>query len=439
MKQLRRGVLVSFALTLCLVWAQSVSAARFTSTSYVIDASVNDSFGGQSSSSSYEVVGTGGESIVGNGAGGSYKIGAGYAAQLQQSFRMSVQPEGLMALYPLDETVLPTIFDNSVNTVNGTAVGSPSSTTGKLDGALSFNGSSQYVQLGSTSSLQGTTLTLGAWVKTSTSSGLMAAVSKGNSFLLGVNDGYAAIYDWTGASVCASTTPSVADGSWHHIAATLDSGTTDGSVIYVDGIEQKTCTWTPVNQTGQPAIGASSTGSWANYFNGQIDNVKVFDRVLTADEVKAEYQGQNAGNASGVSLGDIVPGISNTVNYDVIVRTDAGGYSLAVNQDQNLTSGGNTIPAVGGTIASPAAWNEGTTKGLGFSLYATNATAIPGKWNSGDSYAAFPGTATTFYTRTGYSGGASDYISLRMRLDVATSQLTGDYTNTITTTGTITP
>lgn len=429
-------------LLLCAIsglFGYTVNAARFSSTSYVIDASVMNNFGGQGSSTNYNVVGTGGESIIGDGAGGSYKVGAGFAAQLQKSFRMSIQPSGLLALYPLDETSLPRIYDNSVNAVNGSTVNSPTSVSGKLTNALSFNGSNQYATIGSTTSLQGTAFTLQAWIKTSTSGATMAVISKGSNFWLGLDFGKAAIYDWTGATTCSAATPTVSDGSWHHIAATLVSGTTNGSIIYVDGIQRQTCTWTPVTQNGEAGIGASKAASWQQYFNGQIDNVKVFNRAMSASEVKAEYDGQNAGVASGVSLGTVAPGVSNITNYDAIVLTDAGGYTLAINQNQNLTNGGNTIPGVSGTIASPAAWSEGTTKGLGFSLFGTNATAIPGKWSSGNAYAAVPGSSTAFYTRTGYSGGSSDYINMRMRLDVALSQLSGAYTNQVTTTGTLAP
>jgi hypothetical protein len=207
----------------------------------------------------------------------------------------------------------------------------------------------------------------------------------------------------------------------------------------VDGIQQQTCTWTPTSQNGQPGLGASKAASWQQYFNGQIDTVKVYNRILSASEVKAEYDAQAAGNPAGVHLGAIVPGASNTTLLDAIAQTDAAGYNLSVSQNQNLTSGGNTIPAVGGSIASPSAWNEGATHGLGFTLYGTNASSVPAKWNSGNSYAAFPGASTSFYTRTGYTGGTKDYLNMRIRLDVPSTQAAASYQNTLTLTGTILP
>lgn len=431
------GVLTVCAIS--LAFASSASSARFTSTSYIIDASVNNSFGGQGNSTNYKAVTSGGEDIVGNGSGGSYKFGAGYMSQLEHGMQLTVQPGGLMAYYPLDETVMPAVYDNSANAVNGVATGNPVSTVGKIGSALSFDGSTQYVQLGATTSLQGTTLTAEAWIKSSTSGATMAVLTKASNFWLGVDFGKAAIYDWTTSTTCSAASPSVTDGTWHHIAATMSSGVTNGSIIYVDGIQQKTCTWTPTAQNGQPGLGASKAASWQQFFNGQIDTAKLYNHVLTANEIKAEYDAQAAGNAAGVHLGNITPGASNTALLDAIVQTDAAGYNLAVSQDRDLTSGSNTISPVSGSIASPVSWSEGTTKGLGFTLYGTNATAIPAKWASGGAYAAFPTSSTSFYSRTGYTAGTKDYLNMRMRLDTATTQAPAAYLNAITLTGTILP
>ena len=185
-------------------------------------------------------------------------------------------------------------------------------------------------------------------------------------------------------------------------------------------------------------IGAQHWGT--NPFSGSIDEAKVFSRALSADEVDAEYDAGAAGNTAGLSFASqITPGISQTSNFDAAMLTDSqNGYNLSVSQNQNLTKGGDTIAAVSGSIASPVSWVEGTTKGLGFTLFGTNATAIDGKWSSGSSYAAFPGSATSYYVRTGKQS-AKDVVNMRLRLDVPTTQVNGVYTNVITTTGTITP
>ncbi len=434
-------LIIALAATGCMV--QLAHADRFSSTSYIIDASiVNGTNGGTRSSASYKLTGSAGENVVGNGTGGSYVMGMGFVSQLAKSLSLTVQPSGLVAHYALDETSGVLIADQAVYSAYGTRQGTLTSVAGKLDTALSFNGSNQAVSIANNSQTQlSSTGTLEAWVKTSTSTGSMTVVSKYNNFWLGLSTGTASVYNYSTSTMCSDTT-NIANGNWHHIAVTLNSGVSNGSTIYVDGVAKKTCTWTPAAQTGYVALGAAQSGAstYTQYLNGTADHVKIFNRILTADEILAEYTGQNSGAISGLSLGMITPGASNTVLSDVIIQTDAGSYTLAVSQDYNLTSGSYTIPAISGSIASPAAWTEGTTKGLGFTLTATNATAIPGLWNSGNSYAQFPSTATTFYTRTGWQS-SNDYLTLRVRADVASTQAssTTPYTNTITVTGTITP
>lgn len=143
---------------------------------------------------------------------------------------------------------------------------------------------------------------------------------------------------------------------------------------------------------------------------------------------------------ASIALGTLTPGVSKTGTVSAQILTDAPSYSLSIAQNNNLTSGANTISAIAsGTIASPVAWVEGTTKGLGFTL--TSAPALPGKWGTTGNYgyAALPSTTTTLYTRNGYTGGAQDTVSLQPRVDITASQVTGNYTNTMTVTATTIP
>ena len=141
-----------------------------------------------------------------------------------------------------------------------------------------------------------------------------------------------------------------------------------------------------------------------------------------------------------VSFGTLTAGSSATVTLNYEVMTDSTNYDLTISQDQDLTNGPHTIPAISsGDITTPAAWNEGTTKGLGVAL--TSAPSLPLKWGSNPSYnyAAIPSLPTTIYSRTGASGGVTDSIQLQGRVDVNPEQIAGNYTNTLTMTATTIP
>jgi len=443
------GVLLVVAVAALLGLFQHVTANRFSSPNYIIDASVGNSFGGASSSTNYKLVSSGGESIIGDGSGGSYKLGEGYVSQLQQSIQMTVQQAGLLAYYSFDEGAGTRVHDSTPNNHHADfSAGNPSTwnTSGQIGGSVTNGGDDHGILTTEADFGNPTAFTACAWLlpNTPVTNPTVVARSNGSTSIdgmwsLGLNGGSSAR---ARLRLNGVTTPLVAPsaftpGVWAHECMSYD-GTT--MRLYANGADVASETL----NTALPAvssvlsIGSMSNTSSAN-FPDPIDEVKYFSRALTAKEVKAEYDAGAAGNQAGISLNTITPGASQTADFTAVVQTDAPDYTLAANQNQDLTSGANTIPAVSGSIASPVTWSEGSTKGLGFTLVSTNATAIPGSWGSGNAYAAFPGSATTFYTRNGFTAGAKDYLNMRLRLDTNTSQATGDYSNVVTWTGTIIP
>ena len=438
----RGRVLVLGVVTLAVasVFSVSAGAERFESTSYTIDASVSNSFGDAGSSTSYKMVSSGGESIIGSGSSGSYKLGQGYIAQLEKSISLSVQPSGLQIYYPFNDTSQQSSYDSSANSNNAVLVATPTRGSGKISGGVTLNGSSQYVT-GPDVDLT-SAMTAEIWVNPSSSGQTAKLISKHSSttdaqlYLDVASNLVTAHVTVGGTEYTAVSSTALPSSAWTHLAVTFDGSNLR---LYQDGVIEDTTAVSGSMATNNYlwTFGRDASAS-SGYFAGSLDEFKLFNRALTDNEISAEFNSQDAGNASGLSLGSITAGTSNVALYDAVVHTDGGGYLLAVSQNQDLTNGGNTIPAVSGSIASPVTWSEGTTKGLGFTLISTNATALPGKWNSGASYAAFPGTSTSFYTRDGIQSG-KDYLNMRIRADVDLTQVAGTYSNVITITGTVTP
>ena len=431
-----------YTLAITLISAPHVNADTYTSPSWKINGSFGNSLGNSSSSASYKLVDTGGESVIGGGSGGSYTMTAGYVSQLQNSIQLSLQPSGLMGYWPFEEGNGTSVGDRSINSNFALTKNNPSWTTGKIGGALNLAGaSSQYAEAPNVAALQSSNVTASAWVKTTSTATGGTVIAKNGAWQLALSrsaPGKVAIHNQSNDTDVCVDSLSINDGTWHHVAMTMASGVASGAKLYIDGALRQTCTATVSNQAGSLTIG--SLGA-SYYLTGAIDEAKVFNRVLSDSEIKSEYNAGMAGSLSGISLGTIIPGTSSTAQGDVIVSTDAGGYTLSINQNGNLTNGSSSIPSLAsGTIAAPVAWNEGTTKGLGFTLQSTNATAIPAKWGSGASYAAFPGSATSFYTRTGTQAN-KDYLTVKWRVDVPSNQpaSTTPYSNTVTITGTYIP
>lgn len=176
---------------------------------------------------------------------------------------------------------------------------------------------------------------------------------------------------------------------------------------------------------GEPFIGA---GSSTNYkFNaGYVASL--------------EHSISMTLNATTVTIPAVTAGTSQTATTTATVFTDAAGYTLGIRQDHNLThtDGSTTISNHTGSIASPTAWVEGTTKGFGFTI--TGGTSIEAKWgtNPNYNYAGFPTTATTIHAKPGYQN-TNDVNTIQYRLDVTAGQIAGTYTNHVTYNAVVTP
>lgn len=455
-----RGIWVaSMMLAASFVVTGLVKADRFESSNFTIDASVSNSFGGATNSTSYKMVSSGGEAIIGNGTGGSYKIGQGYIAQLEKSLELRVQPASVEAHYPLDEGVGTRAHDKSVNSNQGRAYNGPVWSAGKIGESMTFDGTDDYIDAGDKPEFDvnaGEVQTVSVWMKAGVQASNRTILWKNSNCigwaLLLQSDGAVATQMNTGNNGCTGYTThylhsdsivagtNYDDDTWHHVVSVIDR--VNGKLfLYVDNVKKGEMNLNTTDSgDGNASFRIATNYNNTTPFAGTVDEVKIINKALTAKEVKAEYDAQSAGVPSALTFATLDAATSQTVAAKAVIQTDAPGYTVSLSQDGNLTSGGNSIPAVtSGTIGTPAAWSEGTTKGLGFTL--TGGNNIPVKWGTSPNfnYAAIPGTATSFYTRSGYTGGVKDILSMEYRVDIESSQAPGDYANTVTYTATVTP
>ncbi len=429
-----------------------VAAATLTSPNYRLDANIGSAFGGPASSADYKLFATGGEGAAGSAASGSYKLGYGYVATLTQSISLSVQPSGLLAYYPFDENTGARVNDFSPNGNSLDTTAAPSWAAGKVGQAMSFNGSSQDAWMTATGAMLPQTFTVEAWVKLA-ATGLDQSVFSigqdpgGTGWLLGIGTDNKPYFSSNASGTLIGTSVLTA-GTWYHLSATL-SGPSGSLKLYVNGAQEATTATTgSISYDGwgldrlEIASAKNPVGGSVKYLSGTIDEAKLFNRALTPGEIKADYDAAVLGVPAGLAFSSaLVSGVSQTLGADAVVQTDAPAYDLSIRQDKDLTSGSNTIPAVnnGGTIAAPAAWTEGTTKGLGFTI--TAGIGVPAKWGTSPNfnYAAVPAADSVFYSRSGFTGGSKEVLNLQFRVDVPGNQPQGDYQNTVTYSATLKP
>ena len=195
-------------------------------------------------------------------------------------------PDGI-AYYPFSEGSGTTTADE-VGDNDGTLVGGPTWTTGTSGNALQFSDS--YVDTGA--SLVDTTLnnyTVAVWVKLDSLGGFATAVSQdGDS-----NSGYFLQYSgqdnrfafsFVGVRALAPAPPTT--GQWYHLVGVRDAA--NGSLkLYVDGqLAGSASACSGGAATGNTVIGRAKYGGQpVDFWRGAIDQVHVYDRALTDEEV----------------------------------------------------------------------------------------------------------------------------------------------------------
>ncbi|HKR13834.1 MAG TPA: LamG-like jellyroll fold domain-containing protein [Pyrinomonadaceae bacterium] len=228
--------------------------------------------------------------------------------------------------WKFDENTGSTTADSSGNAYNGTLTSGPSWTTGRVNSALSFDGTDDYVQVGAQAGLEmSDTLTISAWI---------FPTGAGSDGTLGgtiVNkEGEYQLFRLPNGSirwVLANTDPgwalvdtgaSAPLNQWTHVAFTYNKGTgktyINGSLVHtysgsgaiVDNIHPS-----------EDDLRIGGRQGWNQFFNGKIDEVRVYNRGLSAAEVQIlanELAGywnfdENSGLVAADSSGNAFNGI----------------------------------------------------------------------------------------------------------------------------------
>ena len=214
--------------------------------------------------------------------------------------------------------------------------------------SLAFDGSNDYVDCGAFNNLiahTSTTATLGVWMKSaddgtgSDSSACFVGERTGFNAMLCKDDGSntcAFKYTEVNAGIqnlCQSTTE-VFDQQWHFIVGTYNSGV---AKIYVDGVLEDTQDNSGTDtqlKCDVASLGIGGESATARRFYGNISEVVIYDKALSASEVKTLYNGREPYNyKEGICLsnlkawwrmGDGLENHSGTTIYDMSDNTNNG-------------------------------------------------------------------------------------------------------------------
>ena len=199
---------------------------------------------------------------------------------------------GPISYWPFDDPfTFGLTVEDIVGSNDGTITGAGSA-TGRFGDALDFDGVDDYVLVSDDNSLDPTgDLTIAAWIAPDSSgenSYGRIVDKRGGQLTYGLfvqSNGSLGFQGRSGGTLSSNASVLTYDGSWQHVAITRDTVTGD-VVFYVDGVAVGSATDTagPLHgSTGDVYIGNLS--SLSQTFDGNIDEVAIFDRLLSADEV----------------------------------------------------------------------------------------------------------------------------------------------------------
>ena len=196
-------------------------------------------------------------------------------------------------------TTLDTSGQNNTGTLTNMSQ-STSPTPGKIGQAFYFDGSNDYVNVGTSSILNPQYMSAAAWVKQSSSPPnawgvFLARWTGGNAYHFSAGDGTTEnklkiFINTTSGQQSVAITGTMSYNTWHHVAFTFDGANLK---LYLDGVLNNSIAFTGTisSSADNTTFGAKDT-SLGYPFNGSLDDVRIYNRVLSADEVASLY---NAG------------------------------------------------------------------------------------------------------------------------------------------------
>ena len=308
---------------------------------------------------------------------------------------------GLIAAYAFNEGTGTTVTDASGHGLTGTISGATWTTGGKYGNALSFNGTSSYVDLGNPALLQiaGST-TVSAWVKAAANpadDGQIVAKSDDNTGWqlktspdTGPETFGMAVSTGSNTRIQRYSTTVRSLNTWYHVAG-VDDASAQTLSIYVNGVlDNGTLSGvvpsSQVNSGVNVNIGRRSPGTWGGfYFNGVVDEVRIYNRALTQAEIQTDMNtplgaapappaapvlATPANGGTGIATNPTLTWNASTgaASYGIQVSTDSGFSSFITNQSNVTTT---SFELSGLTSNTTYYWHVNATNSGGTSAYST--------------------------------------------------------------------
>ncbi|NIA04025.1 MAG: DUF2341 domain-containing protein, partial [Nitrospiraceae bacterium] len=198
-----------------------------------------------------------------------------------------------IASWMLNEGSGTSAEDTSGNNNVGTLPGGTSWISSPFDKALSFDGSSGYMSVANSNSLNPSYLSVSFWANFHQNGNGNAFINKENQYEFGLstsNHLQAAIMTSAGSwAWIVGTGAAVPTNQWVYVTVTYD-----GTYVYfyINGtLSSKVANnhaGTIVSTSNELDVGCRNPGD--SYYNMDIDNLEIFNKVISGEQIKADYE-----------------------------------------------------------------------------------------------------------------------------------------------------
>ncbi len=193
-----------------------------------------------------------------------------------------------VAAYSFEDGAGNTLTDVTGKGHAGTIREASWTTSGRTGKALQFDGVNDWVTIDDVTDLRLTTaMTIEAWVNPSAVSNWRTVIMKERAgelayalYSSGLNRPSAYLLGGSATSGSAITV-----NTWTHLAATYDATTIR---LYVNGVQRATAARTNALAASAGALRLGGNSIWGEWFAGRIDDVRIYDKALTAAQITTD-------------------------------------------------------------------------------------------------------------------------------------------------------
>ncbi|PIZ46604.1 hypothetical protein COY32_03030, partial [candidate division WWE3 bacterium CG_4_10_14_0_2_um_filter_41_14] len=252
---------------------------------------------------------------------------------------------GLVGWWTMDETSGASVADKSGNGYNGTDSGGSTITTGKFGNARDFAGDNDYIELpaNNDTKLLNNVSTFSTWmnIKTVGPNAYASAYSGGGGSTAGrININILQNTIELRVQTTAYSFTSLSNfNNWRNYVMIIDHDL-DKATLYVDGVFIETKSITPFTVTNTVArLGSNTyTGNAGDYYNGKMDDVRIYNRALSSSEISALYNQSKLSPSSSVSVeATVKPSLVGSTAVGGVVASKGSNYLLSTIYNQKST------------------------------------------------------------------------------------------------------